>query len=458
MDQIEARITDYVYELSFTDLTPQAVQATKARLLDSFAASLAAYYSPPVVAIRNFALTSHSEQGSTLLGTSHKSPVYDAALYLGTMIRALDWNDTYLNKEPAHPSDNIPACLNVAEAEGKSGKDLLLAMVIAYELHCRLCDAAGIRQKGWDHVTYGSVSSSAPAAKLMGLSKGQIRDAMSIAITTGIYLRQTRIGTISKWKAAAFAQACQNAVRAALYVKHGMDGPSDIFEGQHGLINQITLGEFDLALKFGGQDGERFKVIDTYIKYFPAEYHSQSAIWAALDLRDQIGTDGVSNIEKIHVETSFHSYEIIGKEPAKWHPETKETADHSLPYIVAVVLMDGEVTPEQFDAAHLKNPQLQDLVQKVTVAEKKEYTDMYGKSFPNKVTVAMKNGKVYEKEVLDPKGHPNNPLTLEELETKFRRAAAPLLQKGQQDKIIDTIGNLEQVQDIGSLMRLFEVR
>ena len=180
--------------------------------------------------------------------------------------------------------------------------------------------------------------------------------------------------------------------------------------------------------------------------------------WAALNIREQIGTDGVSNIEKIHVETSFHSYEIIGKESAKWHPETKETADHSLPYIVAVALMDGDVTLEQFDAAHLKNSQLQDLVQKVTVAEKKEYTDIYGKSFPNKVTVSLKNGKVYEKEVLDPKGHPNNPLTLEELETKFRRAAEPLLKKEQQDKIMDTIENLEQVQDIGKLMRLFEVK
>ncbi len=458
MDQYEARITDYVYGLSFADLTPPAIQETKARLLDSFATALAAYYSPAVEAIRKFALESRSERGSTVLGTSHKATVYDAAFYLGTMIRALDWNDTYLNKEPAHPSDNIPACLNVAEAEGKSGKDLLLAMVIAYELHCRLCDAAAIRKKGWDHVTYGSVSSAAPAAKLMGFSRDQIRDALSIAITTGNYLRQTRIGTISKWKAAAFAQACQNAVRAALYVKHGMTGPSDIFEGEHGLIQQITLGEFDLAPKFGGQDGTPFKVVDTYIKYFPAEYHSQSAIWAALDIRDRMGTDGLSNIKKIHVETSFHSYEIIGKEKAKWHPETKETADHSLPYIVAVVLMDGKVTLEQFDAAHLKNTQLRELVQKVTVAEKKEYTELYGKSFPNKITVSMNDGKVYEKEVLDPKGHPNNPLTLEELETKFRGAAEPLLKKEQQDRIMDTISNLEQLKDIGSLMKLFEVK
>lgn len=458
MDTIEARITEYVHGLSFEDLPAKDIRETKARLLDSFAVALAAYHSPAVDAVRKFVLAAPTKQGSTVLGTSQKVPVYDAAFYLGTMIRALDWNDTYLNKEPAHPSDNIPACLNVAEAEGRSGKDLLLAIVIAYELHCRLCDAAGIRKKGWDHVTYGSISSAVGAAKLMGFSRDQIRDALSIAVTTGNYLRQTRIGTISKWKAAAFAQACQNAVRSALYVKFGMDGPHDIFEGQHGLINQITLGEFDFAPRLGGTGGEPFKIRQTYIKYFPAEYHSQSAIWAALQIRREMGEVDISEIEAIRVHTSFHSYEIIGKEPAKWRPTTKETADHSLPYIVAVTLMDGALTLDQFDDSHLKDPRLHDLVQKVAVEEKKEYTDLYGQSFPNKVRVTMKSGQVYEKEVLDPKGHPNHPMTEDELEIKFRAAADPLFKKERQDQIIETTWNLEQLKDIESLMRLFVVK
>lgn len=141
------------------------------------------------------------------------------------MIRALDWNDTYLNLEPGHPSDNISATLTVAESENKSGQDFILSTILAFELHCRLCNAAGIRNKGWDHVTYGSISSTGAAAKLMGFSKNQIRDALAIAMTTGNFLRQTRIGTISKWKAAAFAQASQNAIHACLYVKHGFTGP-----------------------------------------------------------------------------------------------------------------------------------------------------------------------------------------------------------------------------------------
>jgi len=458
MDKVETQITDYVYGLTYRDLTEDTVQAAKERYLDSLAVALAAFHTPPVEAMRKFALESSSETGATLLGTRHKAPVDYAAVYLGTMIRALDWNDTYLNKEPAHPSDNIAACLPVAEANGKTGKDLILATVIAYELHCRLCDAAGIRKKGWDHVTYGSVSSAAATAKLMDFFPQQIRDTLAIAVTTGNYLRQTRVGTISKWKAAAFAQAAQNAVRAALYVKHGFTGPSDIFTGQHGFINQITQGEFDLARQFAGPCSKDFKIADTYIKFFPAEYHAQSAIWAALQLRELIGPENLRDIEKIHIETSFHSYEIIGKEPAKWTPETKETADHSLPYIVAAALMDGDITLQQFDDSHLGNPELHSLVQKITVAEKKKYTEIYGKSFPNKVIVTLANGTIHEKEVLDPKGHPNNPLTPGEIETKFKAAAAPLLNEKKQNQVIDSIRSLEKMENLSSLTQLLEVK
>ncbi len=454
MDKFESQIVEYVADLEYKDLTRDAIEAAKERLLDSLAVANASYPTKPVTAMRNFAMASSSLCGATLLGTSHKAPVDHAAVYLGTMIRALDWNDTYLNLEPGHPSDNISATLTVAESENKSGQDFILSIILAYELHCRLCNAAGIRKKGWDHVTYGSISSTGAAAKLMGFSKNQIRDALAIAMTTGNFLRQTRIGTISKWKAAAFAQASQNAIHACLYVKHGFTGPSDIFEGQHGFINQITRGEFNLAPFFGGQEKSEFKILDTYIKYFPAEYHAQSAIWAALDLRKQLGEENLQKIAEIHVETSFHSYEIIGKEADKWAPETKETADHSLPYIVAVSLMDGEITVQQFDKSHLQNPKLLELVNKVTVSEKKEYTQIYGKSFPNKVLVRLVDGTEYVSEVKDPKGHPNHPLTREELENKFRSSTAPFLNQEQQEKMIGTIWNLDEIRNIGELMQM----
>jgi 2-methylcitrate dehydratase len=452
MDQFENQIVSYIFGLGYPDLSKKAVESTKERVLDSFACAMAAYNTIPVRVMREIALQSSSAYGATVLGTAHVAPAADATIALGTAIRAHDWNDTYLAKEPAHPSDNIGAVMAVAEAEKRSGKDLITGIALAYELQCRLCDAAALRKRGWDHVTYASISSTAAAAKLMGLNPQQIRDALGIAVTTGNYLRQTRIGTISSWKAAAFAKAAKNAVEAALYVKHGFSGPSDIIAGQHGLIRQITGEEFDLAPSFGGQEGNEYKIANTYIKYFPAEYHSQSAIWAALELREQIGPDGWKEIRSAVIDTSHHSYEIIGMEKDKWHPETKETADHSLPYITAAALMDGTITLRQFDRDHLQNKALLDLMGKMECREKKEYTEMYGRSFPNKVTIIMNDGKVFEKEVVNPKGHPLNPLSHSQVELKFKQNSLGLLTESQQDELIRRVWDLENLVSIKQLM------
>lgn len=457
MDKFESQIVNYASNLSYHDLSQSAIESTKERVLDGFACAMAAYNVVPVKAMRQIALQSSSKYGATVLGTTHVAPIYDAAIALGTAVRAHDWNDTYLSKEPAHPSDNISPVMAAAEAEKKTGRDLITGIVLAYELQCRLCDAAALRKRGWDHVTYASISSAAAAAKMMDLNPEQIRHALGIAVTTGNYLRQTRIGTISNWKAAAFAKAARNAVEAALYVKHGFTGPSEIIAGQHGLIAQITGDDFDLAPNFGGQGGQEYKIVNTYIKFFPAEYHSQSAIWAAIALREQIGQDGWKEIESILIETSHHSYEIIGMEKDKWTPETKETADHSLPYITAVALMDGTVTLRQFDQERLQSKALRNLTAKVECREKKEYTDAYGVSYPNKVTIKMNNGKVLAKEIENPKGHPLNPLSRSQIELKFRQNSDGLLSNSKQDQLINCVWDLENLDSIKQLMECLVV-
>ena len=292
----------------------------------------------------------------------------------------------------------------------------------------------------------------------MDLDSGQIRNALGIAVTTGNYLRQTRIGTLSSWKAAAFAKAARNAVEAALYARNGISGPSEIIAGRHGLISQITGGEFDLAPYFGGQEGEEYKIVHTYIKYFPAEYHSQSAIWAAIDLRNRIGPDRWRDIKTVLVETSRHSYEIIGMERDKWRPGTRETADHSLPYITAAALMDGDITLKQFDREHLRNKALLDLVDKVECREKKEYTDLYGTSYPNKITVNMDNGEVFVKEIVNPKGHPLDPLDRNQVESKFRINAESLLDSAQQDRLIRYVWDLDNLKNLKPLMDCLVIR
>ncbi len=457
MDRYERQIVTYITDLSYQRLSKAVIESAKERVLDSFACAMAARDSTPVKAMRSIALQSTSSYGATVFGTRHAAPAPDAALVLGTAIRAHDWNDTYLSKEPAHPSDNICAAMAVAEAEERTGRDLITGIVLAYELQCRLCDAAAIRKRGWDHVTYASISSTAAAAKLMALSPEQIRHALGIAVTTGNYLRQTRIGTLSSWKAAAFAKAAKNAVEAAIYAKHGLSGPSQIIAGQNGLINQVAGGEFDLAQHFGGQEGEDYKITRTYLKYFPAEYHSQSAIWAAIELRKEIGPEGWREIQSIVVETSHHSYEIIGMERDKWLPKTRETADHSLPYITAAALMDGAITLKQYDPEHLQSKALMDLVGKVECREKKEYTDVYGTSYPNKIILTLKNGKVFEKEIINPKGHPLNPLSRTEIEAKFIQNSSGSLSRSRQDQVVDYVWHLETLDTVKPLMECVAV-
>src|SRR5207247_265388 len=194
--------------------------------------ALGAWHTEPCAIARRVAARFNATNGATLLGTRHAAPPDWAAFANGCLVRYLDYNDTYLSKEPAHPSDNIPAVLAAAEVARASGKDVITATVLAYEIQCRLCDAASIRARGWDHVTYGAFSTAAAAAKLLRLPADGIEQALNLAGTPNVALRQTRAGELSEWKGCASANAARNGVFAALLAADGLTGPAPIFEGE----------------------------------------------------------------------------------------------------------------------------------------------------------------------------------------------------------------------------------
>ncbi|MBI4529937.1 MAG: MmgE/PrpD family protein, partial [Candidatus Latescibacteria bacterium] len=329
---------------------------------------------------------------------------------------------------------------------------LITAIVIGYEVQCRLCDAASIRSRGWDHVTYGAFSTSLVAAKLMGLSEEEIHHALGLSGTPNIALRQTRAGELSMWKGCAFANASRNGVFAATLSKHGMTGPAPIFEGVFG-FQKLVSGPFALA-PFGGS-GHPFKILDTSIKHFPVEYHAQSAVEAALALRKEIGD--VTRIERIHVETFNAAVQIIAGEPEKWHPKSRETADHSLPYCIAVALMDGEVGLRQFDEDRIADPVLHDLIQKVEVVESAELSQAYPEGIPNDISITTVSGERYRKRVDYPLGHDKNPMVDEEVEEKFRKLVQPYLPPRRVDRILQKLWHLEEVMEIGEVLELFAI-
>lgn len=446
------RFASYAASLHFDDLPSCTVHEVKRRLLDTLGCAMGAFGSPPASIARTLAARVSSTEPATVIGTSHRSSPEMAAFANGVLFRYLDYNDTYLSKEPAHPSDNFAAVLAVADARGSSGKEIITAAALAYEIQCRLCDAASIRARGWDHVTYGSFSTSLAAGKLLGLSEEQLVHAQALAGVPNNAMRQTRVGMLSEWKGCAFANASRNGVFAAELAALGMTGPSEVFEGEMGFMKQVS-GPFEIG-ELGGK-GVPFMIDGTYIKFYPAEYHSQSAIDAALWLRGEVGD--VASIEKITIETFDAAVEIIGGEPQKWRPTTRETADHSLPYCVAVALKDGYLRLDSFDDSHLHDEALLALIQKIEVKADPELNKRYPEGIPNRITIRTTHDLFFTKEVVFPRGHAKNPMTDQEVETKFRTLASPLLSEANIAEIIERCWNLDRQTHIGDLLRLFAI-
>lgn len=329
---------------------------------------------------------------------------------------------------------------------------MIAAIALAYEVQCRLCDATCLRARGWDHVTYGAFSSTLAAARLMDLNIEKTIHAIGLAGVANIALRQTRVGELSMWKGAAFANAARNALFAANLARLGITGPAPIFEGEKGFMKLVS-GPLKLE-EFGGKK-RPFKILDAYIKFYPAEYHSQSAIEAALRLRNEIVAQGFSlerDIKSIEIRTFDAAYEIIGSGSERWNPKTRETADHSLPYCVAVAVMDGEVGLEQFSKRRIKDARLHNLTKKIKVIKDKDFSKQYPDAMPNLIQIITKDDRRFSKKVLYPKGHPKNPMTDKEVEEKFMRLAERDMPVKDANKLLNILWGLEGVKDIRKIL------
>jgi 2-methylcitrate dehydratase len=457
------RLSRYCRSLCDADVPGAVVHEVKRRVLDSLGCAFGAFTAPPCRIARQLAQAVKVPHGSTVWGTGHRTLPDLATFANGTLVRYLDFNDTYLAKEPAHPSDNIAAILAVGEATHASGKQVTQAIALAYEVQCRLCDAAALRPRGWDHVTYGPFSSALAAAKVMKLSEAQTLQAINLAGVSNVALRQTRIGDMSMWKACAFSNAARNGVFAAMLAQRGMTGPSPIFEGEKGFMKLVS-GPFDLPL-LGGENGPSgpitFKIMETYIKHYPVEYHAQTAVEAALALREGLlkdeGADALAGITGIDIGSYDVAIEIIGRDPEKWRPRTRETADHSFPYCVAVALLDGKVTLRSFGDTRLTDPALHKLMQKVRVVAQPEFVGRYPETMATRITVRTQAGNNYVKQVDYPLGHPKNRMSDQEIEDKFCRLTAGKLNRARMNKVIDVVWKFDRLKDVGTLMPLLKV-
>ncbi|MGD8453426.1 MAG: MmgE/PrpD family protein [Phycisphaerae bacterium] len=436
----------------FDTLSPAVVHEVKRRVLDSIGTALGAWSSRPGRIARELATSVPIAGGASLLGSKHRTTPDLAVFANGALVRYLDFNDTYLSREPAHPSDNIPAAWAAAQAARAGGRELITAIALGYELQCRLCDAASLRAHGWDHVCYGALSTALLASKLYGLSVEQTVHALGLAGVCNFATRQTRTGQISDWKACAFSNAARNGLFAADLARRGLTGPNEIFEGPKGLFQMIT-GPFNLAWSAGLDD---WMIRKTYIKFWPAEYHSQSAIDAALQLRPEVGD--ARRIQSILIESFEAAVSIIGSEPEKWRPTSRETADHSMGYCVACALLDGDVSRESFSEERIRDAETLKLLDKIKIVETAECNAGYPDGIPNRLIVTMQDGRELTKLVKYPRGHAGNPMTDDEVIAKFRGLAADVVSPATADEIIARAMSLEKLDDVGELLEFATLR
>lgn len=441
------RISNYVLSLKSEALSKEVIHEVKRRILDSLACAIGAYNSKVSRILWKACSKVKGKYSAPIFGRKKDVFYEEAAFINGSLVRFMDFNDTYLSLEPAHPSDNIAPLIAVSQAYDKSGLDLILGIAIAYEIQCRLCDAASLRAKGIDHVTYGAFSTACGAAQILDLSNEELENALSIAGVCNIATRQTRVGEMSMWKACAFANAARQGLFACRLAKEGMTGPMPIFEGTKG-FEALISGPMNLSLPENGASPR--KILETYIKPYPVEYHAQSAVAAAIDFhKSGLNLDQILDIT---IYTHKAAYQIIGSELEKWRPTSKETADHSLPYCTAIALRDGTVNEESFEKKNYRDSSLIRFMKKIKVQEDSRYSDDYPKSFGNRLEISLQDGRKIVKEVLHPYGHPKNPMKDEDIFNKWRSLAKPYLSNDQIEMQIEKVMNLEKLSNIKDLL------
>ncbi|MEM0097057.1 MAG: MmgE/PrpD family protein [Conexivisphaerales archaeon] len=419
--EISDVISEYVQQTDYEMLDSNIREEAKRRVLDALANVKYSYIQ--IGSILGDVAEYFGGVAQTVNGIN--TSVDFASFYNTFLIRYLDFNDTYLSKEPLHPSDMIGGLLALGKMFNSTGKQLINSIAIGYEVGTRLCDYSSLRKRGFDHVLFLSVAEAAAASKLLELSAEKTRNAISLALVPNVALRETRSGSLSMWKAGAAANASRNAVFATILAMKGITGPEKPFSGKMGL-NSIVLQDFD-EKKFDKMDSSG--ILRTHIKQYPAEYHAQGAIEAAL----QINYEG--EIEEVKVDTYEAAKSILADDESKWNPKNRETADHSLPFMISVTLVKKGFWLDSY--SYIQDPEVKSVMNKVRVYEDQSMSKIYPEKLPVMISVRTNKGEKSAYIEL-PKGNAKRPLTNDELIKKASRLGL--------DKVImEKVMNLEQI-------------
>jgi len=453
MESISLTMAEFALNLQYADIPAEAVKEAKRFLLDSIGCGLAAVENEDMKQAFEYIEKLGGKKQARTMGHGHLTNMPNATLMNSLLVRGMDYNDIYWEQDPSHPSDIIPAALSVGEFKNCSGKELIEGILIAYELEMRMCLAAypGVREVGWHHATLTQFVSPVVAGKMLGLDKNKIVAAVGISGSAHSTFGGVVAGDLTNMKNTADPMAVEAGVRAAMLAETGFSGPVKVFEGKEGLFEVISNVEWKSDILTNGL-GTKFLITDCEYKAFPTEALTHQPITATLELMKNHNLKP-KNIKEILIETTARGADILS-DPSKYTPKTKETADHSLPYCIAVAVAKGNVLPSDFEIEALKDPLVLETINKVKVIANGEIDSLFPRVKRAICTITTSDGEKYNKQVDHAKGSKQNPLSDEEVISKFRANASSVLSEKRMDELIKATFDIENFSDIGDYIDL----
>jgi len=450
---ITFKMARFTKNLKYEDLTPETVNNVKRFMLDAVGCAFGGSLTKDVGLMLGFYNEMAGKAEATVINSDKKLPMLNQTLLNALMIRALDYNDIYWEEDPSHPSDLIPAALAPAEVLHKSGKELITAVALAYEWEQRLCEFAhpGVRETKWHHATLTQFASPLTAGKILDLSVEQLVHAIGISASHNHTLGVVTAGNLTMMKNTVDPMAVQSGIQAALLARRGYEGPAHVIDGKEGLTDVFSGNEFELDILTDGL-GETFRINRCSMKAFPTEALTHTPMSAVIKLmkENQIKKE---NIAQVTIETVARAADILS-DPSKYDPQTRETADHSLPYCISACIVDGTVTPASFGKEKIFDPRIRSFLPKIKVLANPEFE----KTFPTLKQAAAEiqttDGRKHKIQLDYPLGDYREPMDEETLLKKFDAMALPITGREKRDRIVEALLHLEKQEDMTDFMKL----
>jgi 2-methylcitrate dehydratase len=453
-ETITAKISRWAAGVTYQQLSQDAVYQAKRFLLDSTGCALGGYQQHDVKIALEVLNEIAGRGPATVIGTGKRIDAVSASLANALMIRCMDYNDIYWKQDPSHPSDIFPAALACCERAKSNGRELIVGLVLGHEFEMRLCEAAfpGIRERGWHHATLTAFVSPIVAGRALHLGWEQIQHAIGISASRHATLGAVTAGKLTMMKNTVDPMATQSGVLAALMAEKGYTGPEHVVDGKEGLTHCFGPS-WKLNLLTDGL-GESWRITQCGMKAFPTEALTHTPISAVLDI---VKSNDLKpeQVEKVQIWSLARAADILS-DPSKYDPQSKETADHSLPYVIAAALAERQVTPVQFEMKKIMDPVIRAQLRKVEVVADPEIEKVFPALQRVIVNLTTVDGRTFTKQLDYPKGDPRNPLSDAEIEEKFAALAEGVLSDGAQKKLKNAIWNLEKAGSVSKVMALMK--